>query len=264
MTIWTRQSLLAAVLALGACSKGVVAEVPATGQSCALDGPPTVVQARGDSRLQRWEVTETAVLSKPVLPDDPGFAAYRRAIEQAGGALRRPVADPPEPANDEERAMWEREATNAELAFSGNAGRVRPIRCLEAILFAYQNARYSQLSQPTEFIASILRKRVNGRSVLRVYVGSGSSMFPAKEFYGLDLVERDVADGWRFWVMLHNHTVQRNAGKPALGTPTLSTSDADFVRALAETLGLENAWVTNGFFTAEIPSTAFGRYAGRE
>ena len=39
-----------------------------------------------------------------------------------------------------------------------DAGEVRRIRCLEAALFALQDSRYSQLTQPTEFVANILRR----------------------------------------------------------------------------------------------------------
>ena len=88
-------------------------------------------------------------------------------------------------------------------------------------------------------------------------------MFPPKGFYGFDEIEQDLAAGWEFWTVLHNHTVQRNKGEPALGVPAPSTSDVDLLRNLAKEMGLQSAWITNGFFTIEIPARAFKHYLGR-
>jgi hypothetical protein len=99
---------------------------------------------------------------------------------------------------------------------------------------------------------------------LKVYFGAGDTMFPPKTVYGFDEVGTAVADGWELWVVLHNHTVQENNGQPALGVPVPSTSDIDLLRNLSSDLGLQSAWVTNGFFTIDVPATALGLYLGRE
>ncbi len=230
---------------------------------CVFKTAATLVKQEGNAVLEVWQLEEAPVLAEAVLPRNAALAAYRKTMIEAGANLRRPVADAPSPKNASEALLWQREAENAEVAFGGSGGDVRKIQCLEALLFAQQNQRYSQISQPTEFIASVLRKRINGRVILKAYLSGSDQMFPPKGFYGFDEVEADVADGWSFWFLLHNHTVQMNQGELALGTPTLSTSDADLHRGLAERLGVGSARITNGFFTAEIPAEHFRLYNGR-
>ncbi len=250
-------TLTASLIAMAACSLGDA------DPRCTFAGPPTVVKEDGAAILQVWTVTESDVRTPTELPEDARLSEYRGVIEGAGADLRRPIADRPEPTNESERELWRREDQNVEVAYSGRAGVIRPIRCLDGLLFTYQHARYSQLSHPTEFIASIVRKRVDGEPVLKVYFGAGDTMFPPKGFYGFDQVEQDVAAGWEFLAVLHNHTIQQNDGAPALGVPAPSTSDVDLLRSLASEMGLQSAWVTNGFFTIEIPASAFEQYLGR-
>ena len=89
-------------------------------------------------------------------------------------------------------------------------------------------------------------------------------MFPPKRFYGLEEVEADVAAGWQYWVVLHNHTLGRLDGKPALGVPAPSTNDVQLFRELMEQLGLREVWVTNGMYTGVVPSENLGRFSTRE
>ena len=185
--------------------------------------------------------------------------AYRAAIRAAGADLARPVADPPRPRNDAERELWRREHRNVALMYEGG-GEVRRVWCLEAALFAFQDARYSQLTRPTEFAAHVLRRDER----IKVYLGASDQMFPPKRFYGLDEVAADVAAGWEHWVVLHNHTVQTLAGKPALGVPAPSTSDVELFRGLIARLGLREVWVTNGMFTGVVPSEKLSQFSTRE
>jgi hypothetical protein len=136
------------------------------------------------------------------------------------------------------------------------------VRCLDALLFAHQNTRHPQLDHPTEFIASVLRKRVGGRAVLRVYFGAGDELFPPREMYGFDRVEHDVSAGWDYAVMLHNHTVQDADGQLRLGVPAPSVADVQLLRSLVESHGLERAWITNGFYTLDLPADDLSQYLG--
>jgi hypothetical protein len=225
---------------------------------CELPAPEVVVRD-GSAILVRWDLPDDARWSAESLPDDPRYAAYREAIREAAADLPRPIADEPAATTDEEREVWRREHANAELVFAGDAGQVRRVRCLDAALFAYQHARHDQLDHPTEFLAAILRRP----GQLRVYLGASDVMFPPKSVYGLDQARRDVADGWQFAAHLHNHTLQRRAGKPALGVPAPSTNDVELLRGVASELGLQSVWVTNGLYTSEIPAAALARYHGR-
>jgi hypothetical protein len=117
----------------------------------------TVVRRDGRALLEMWELPASDVWFSANLPQSPGYAAYRTAISGAGADQIRPIADPPQPKDDGEMELWRREAFNEALMYTGG-GHVRALRCLEAALFARQHARYSQLTQPTEFVAHILQR----------------------------------------------------------------------------------------------------------
>lgn len=225
---------------------------------CVLPPDPKVVKQDGNAVLLRWEMPADDFWFGAGVPDDPKYLAYRHAIREAGADLARPIADEPTANTDEEREMWKREHENAELTFG--SGRVRRVGCLDAALFAYQHGRYDQLVQPTEFVATVLRRQ----GMLRVYFGAGDMMFPPKAVYGIVESKADVAKDWRLVVHLHNHPIQQRAGKHALGTPSPSTVDVALLRNVAEDLGLETVWVTNGMFTGEVPAKELAKYRTRD
>jgi hypothetical protein len=220
---------------------------------------PTVLRREGNSVLQVWELPADAVWFGNTVPDAAGYLTYRAAIRQAGNDRGRPAADPPQPKDDADRELWRREDHNAALMYEAG-GEVRPIRCLEAALFALQDARYSELTRPTEFIAHILRRDDR----LKLYFAASDQMFPPKHFYGLEKVSADVTAGWEYWVVLHNHTVRALDGKPALGMPAPSTSDVQMFKGLVEDLGLREVWVTNGLYTGIVRSENLGQFDSRD
>ncbi len=230
-------------------------------QTCSFGIEPSVLLEAGAARLVRWEVPERAVLVSEKLPNDIDYSSFRKAARVAGAAVKRPTVFPLELGEEAEK-NWPRELRNQEIAYEGKAGNVRPIQCLEALLFSYQNRRFSQIEKPTEFIASVLRKEIDGEVFLRIYMGGSDSLFPPKDFYTLDQVDKDLESGWDFQVMLHNHTVQKKGKEIALGVPAPSTTDVQFLQMLLAERGLKNGRVTNGFYTVDIPSPAFAEYLG--
>ncbi len=62
--------------------------------------------------------------------------------------------------------------------------------------------------------------------------------------------------------MLHNHSLQRPEGQLRLGVPAPGASDVQLLRHLAEDLGLVSGWVTNGFYTVEVPAGSLDQYEG--
>jgi hypothetical protein len=104
---------------------------------------------------------------------------------------------------------------------------------------------------------------IEGEPRIIVLFGAGREMFPPKSVYGFDVVGEYVARGGRYVYALHNHTLQANGDRLALGTPALSTSDVQLTRSLVETSGLESARVTNGFYTYSVLSGDLGRLRSR-
>lgn len=236
---------LVVIAAVGACAGHRAALEP-----CELPKARTVVVTDGAARLERWDLVDTGALFTPALPAGAAYRAFRDQARADGAELRRPIADRTPPADDAEREMWRREDHNAELMMSGQAGRLRPVQCLEALTFVPER----------ETIVLVLRRD----AATRLYVGTSDQMFPPKTVYGTTQAAADVAAGWRLDVVLHNHTVQRRGDRMALGAPTLSTADVSLFRNLVADLGLREAWVTNGVYTAEVPATAFSKFLGRD
>lgn len=210
-----------------------------------------------------WELPDDPRYQQFILPSDSAFLAYREAIRADGGDLKRPIADQPTPASPAEAEIWRNERFNNELAQGGEVGSIQPVTCLDALFFAYQNARVAQLEHPTEFLVSVLRREIAGETRLAAVFGAGGEMFPPKSVYGFDVVDEYLADGWHYWYALHNHTLQRNGERLALGNPTLSTSDVQLTRGLVADRRLESARVTNGFYTFSVGADEIGRFRSR-
>lgn len=239
---------------------------PAADQLASLCPPPsqttTILEADG-AILETWTLPSDELAVSTALPDDSALLSYRRAIERDGADVRRPVADPPVIRTEEEREVWRNEYFNNDLIFIEGVGTIEPITCLDALLFARQANRISQIDQPTEFIASVLRRERTPGSPLMVVFGAGSETFPPRKVYGFEVVEGLVADGWSYWYAIHNHTIQQHGDRIALGVPGPSTSDVDLYRSLVDNLGLEFARVTNGFYTFIATADDLQLFRGR-
>lgn len=246
------------VLGLAACDQApgrrpesldsTAAEAKIPNSPCKMPAQTTVILERDGAILETWPLHLEEVVND-ALPDDPAFLAYRAAIERDGADVLRPVADPPIVRTEAEEEVWRNEHFNNELVFSGAVGSIDRISCLDALLFARQASRISQIDQPTEFLASVLKRETGAGTDLVVVFGAGSEMFPPREVYGFEVVDRFLAEGWSYWYAIHNHTVQTNGNLLALGVPAPSTSDVQLYRSLAEEMGLESLRVTNGFYT---------------
>lgn len=217
---------------------------------CAWPGAGVTVVVDGAATLVRRDLDDTGALFTAALPTDDAYRAFRARVRADGAELRRPIADRAPAADDAARELWRREDHNAEQVLTGEAGQLRPIRCLEALAFHPER----------ESIVLVLRRDAR----TRIYVGASDQMFPPKSVYGLDQARADVAAGWQVEVVLHNHTVQRRGDRIALGVPTLSTGDVSLLRNLVGDPGLGEAWVSNGVYTAVVPAADFRLFLGRD
>ncbi len=260
----TRTLLLLGALLTAACQSAPTPTAPQTQpsvpapQECKALGEPDVLAQHEGASLVRWELPANDVWRAQALPKSPALARYRARIQAAGGDLLHPVADAPDIPNDYMREVWRREDHNRDLAYSGKAGRVRPVQCWEALMLARHFERVDPFKTPSEFIAAMTLSP-NGQRV-RFYFGAGTEAFPPKQVYPFEAVSQDVGRGWRFEGFLHNHTVRSHNGQPALGVPAPSTNDVMLSRGLVSELGMGAVWVTNGFYTADIPAEALDGY----
>jgi len=221
---WVAVALLAVSTVLGVALPSTAwgqLAIPIAGELPA----PEVLLSEGGAILQRWELIEQPLWSSDTLPRAAGYVTYRSAVRDAGGDDPRPAVDVPAVQAEAEREVWRREQANVALMYAGG-GEVRAVSCLEAALFALQDARFPQLTRPSEFIGHILRK--DGR--LKIYF----------------------------------HLLQRRAGTLTLGVPVPSTSDVDLLSELVARLGLREVWVTNGVYTGVVSAANLVRFTGRQ
>lgn len=249
--------LLLSVVACGFSSSNESRDLD--GPECVLPSDPTTLVDDGELVLKVWTFPLAEVYARPVLPDEPGLLAYRATIEAEGAHERYPDLFVP-PTNESDADVWRDENFNNNLAYREGVGSIEPITCLDALLFAEQNARVPQLERPTEFLASVLRRRSMGRDELVVVFGAGTELFPPSSVHGFEIVDEYVASGWRYWYVLHNHTRQANG---ALGVPVPSTSDVGFARRLAERSGLERVRVTNGLYSFDATVAEIASFRAR-
>lgn len=196
--------------------------------------------------LKAWTFPLAPVHTQHVMPDDAAFAAYRAQLVAEGAYVERPALFLPPVVDSLQLEILQDELANNSLVYEHGVGAIEPVTCLDALLYAFHNARVPQLERQTEFIASVLRRAGPAGDEVAVLFGAGSGTFPPSRVHGFDVVDRYVAEGWTYWYLLHNHTRQANGD---LGVPAPSTSDVRFVRALAAHRGLQRVRVTNGFHT---------------
>src|SRR5690606_41452404 len=117
------------------------------------------------------------------------------------------------------------------------------------LLFAEQNARIPQMEHPTEFLASVLKRETVERDEVVVVFGAGNERLPPRPAYGFEIVDTYLAQGWRYWYSLHNHTRQADG---TLGVPVPSTSVLHLARNLAESTGLACLTITYVSVTYDV------------
>ncbi len=232
---------------------------------CEMPERTTSILERDGLILEAWEFPYAEILTQTELPDEPAFLTYRAAIEQDGANVLRPEADPLIIRTEAEAELWRNENFNNDLVFNGGVGSIDPITCLDALLFSRQASRHSQIEQPTEFLAHVLRREAAAGPDLVVVFGAGSEMFPPREVFGFEAVDSilALAEGWSYWYAIHNHTVQKNGDLLALGVPAPSASDVGLYRSLAEEMGLQSFRVTNGFYTFSASTDELGAFRAR-
>lgn len=227
---------------------------------CVLPSDPTTIVEDEGLVLKVWRFPLEEVHVRPVLPDESGLLAYRATIHAEGAHERYPALYVPPTRSEGDADVWRDEDFNNNLAYQEGVGSIEPITCLDALLFAEQNARVPQLERPTEFLASVLVRQLMERDEVVVVFGAGTELFPPSSVHGFEVVDEYVAAGWQYWYVLHNHTRQADG---ALGVPVPSTSDVGFARRLAAQSGLERIRVTNGFYSFDAAVAEISRFRAR-
>lgn len=210
-----------------------------------------------------WLLADQTELWEPIAPVHESLRLYREKVRSLLpdtsplGLIR---------SNRELNPWLEREHP-AERRINGmveaGTGVHRAMNCLESHLLAFQAERFPLYEQPSELVA-LLVKRSEGTGdsdLLKVYFAADEDANVPKPNWAVEAVEADVADGWNFFGVFHNHTFVHDEERGLIPVAAPSASDLQVSVALADRLGLERITVSDGFSTLELEAEEFRKLA---
>lgn len=232
----------------------------AAAAACRIAEPPTIVLDDGKQLLQFWEVPESPRWASEILPRSVGLRRFTRAVRARMDVseLGRYVSASMMPTSQDEY--------NARLMLAGEVGSIRPINCIEALLLSTQAERHPMESQPTEFLAFIL-KRADPKGGKRLKIWFYTVDQPGIGRLGpiSSAVDADVSRGWNPWINLHNHNFFFDRKPLMPGVPWPSAIDAQLMKDLSfQDRAFETIAVTNGFVTSRLRPDELRRFKGAD
>ena len=128
-------------------------------------------------------------------------------------------------------------------------------------LLAYQAARFPLYEQPSEILALLVKRADTTADLVKVYIAADNDATLPKPILALSSVELDVAEGWRFYGVFHNHTFNHSEDRGKIPVAAPSAGDLEISVTLSQRLGLELIMVTDGFSTLELTAEEFKQLA---
>jgi hypothetical protein len=234
---WAPALILTCLLA-GGCS--------APGPGCDLSAAPTAILSDSSRVLQYWILEDRPVFQSSALPDSPALRAFRNEVSA------RVDTDPRTLLRTQLSHVEGGDAANVRAVLDGEAGRIRPMRCLEALLFAVQAERTvsqgsSMFERPTEFAAWILER--DGALKIWYFTVDQPGIGGLAPVHGM--VAADQEQGWMVRQLLHNHNFFPEE-EGVLGGVVPSVSDVGYYRIIMAQYGAPLASITNGFHTLDL------------
>lgn len=235
----------------------LVAGCEGPGPGCQLDAAPTAIVSDTSRLLQYWIVEDRPVFASTAVPDSPALRAFRSEI---GGRLD---TDPRALLRAQLPHVEGGDAANVRAVLDEEAGRIRPIRCLEALLLSAQAERTraqgsSMFERPTEFAAWILER--DGALKIWYFTVDQPGIGSLAPLHGM--VAADMERGWRVRQLLHNHNFFPDEER-VLGGVVPSVSDVGYYLMVMGQYGAPLASITNGFDTLDLGPGDLGALAYR-
>lgn len=222
---------------------------------CKWPDQSRVITSKKNELHQVWEIENKPILYSHLLPNNSSLYSFRSGVRQRIKVLdpfkRFEASKPTSPPGGE--------AYNPYLAMSKQAGILQPITCLEALLLGEQTARKPMLTEPTEFGAFILKRKVNNKTTLKIYYSTNDQPGLRLNRKVTEMITQDKSRGWLLFAHIHNHNFFFDK-KDAFASPSPSKTDVQMARRFRDSLQLQQLWVTNGFHTIHIDSSEFNKF----
>ncbi len=232
---------------LGACASTPCA-LPAP-RELSSEGP---AHEPNSKRLARYDFDDHDVWWSEKLPATPSLHRFREAIRARFDVTQSVLLD-----NSSRKQPDPLTVENTRITLA-QTHAIRPMRCLEAALIAEQTERLDMVEHPSEVLAFILRARGDDR--LRIYTWTVNAAGIGRVGPIRERVEADLKTGqWRFLIAFHNHNFFVDKDDIS-GVVAPSTPDAQVMRGLRDDLGMEEAWISNGFDTGVWKGEVLDRF----
>jgi hypothetical protein len=143
---------------------------------------------------------------------------------------------------------------------NGEAGKIRPINCIESALYDHHMRDLPADDVETEFAASILKSR-NGNKLKIIFTSSDKQYVYGARFQKLlALTKKQKLKGYKLVYFLHNHPFFLEPGKIDIAGTVIPSGDSTFADVslflkLDKEYGDYKAVITNGFDTFSIKSS---------
>lgn len=225
-----------------------------------LTAEPEVLLREGEIVLLAWKLDDEPSLWQTAPSGLRHLSAWRDAVEEVLGEEIVPGTDATLLIRrNRELYPWLESENRAVRRINraveeGEMGRLRRMNALEAFLLDFHAARYPLFERPSELGALILSRASSDGSRIRVYYLTDGDGLPPKRGSRtvLERARSDVRAGWDLRAFLHNHTFDLASERGMLAIAAPSESDVHFIRGLAESLELDEAWIVDGFHSIEL------------
>jgi len=213
---------------------------------CRFETDPHIILDKGESILQYWDYETGYFDQRTDFKNLKFLKSYQKKIKSKVNDL-------------DQKALWDRsydlekpgDQQNMRVAKTLHKS-IRPINCLEALLLNLQGSRVDLVSEPTEFLAFVLKKNEQNRLL---YFTSNVNGVRGLGFLH-SKIEVFVKKGWALKQNIHNHILNLN-DQNYRGTIGPSVSDAFVYKIELKDFNLAKAVITNGFDSMEVPSALF-------
>lgn len=212
---------------------------------------PTIMKTSGAEIFQYWELKNEAFLWENYNSGLSQLALYKDSLkERLGKELFNQLVQRVSLQDSLFKYIKTSngDSINSQLVHAKIAGKIRPLKYLEAQILDYQLGRYPLLSHPTEFHAFIVTN--DSTKAIRIYFAASDQPWPPKPIILLDAIKKDLNQNWKLKYHLHNHYEPKVDNYMGILAP--SVTDAQYFLFLSEEYGLNSALITNGFHTVEI------------
>jgi hypothetical protein len=234
---------------------------------CKFSSNPTVIFRKDHELHQFWLEEDQNVFASKKMANSTSLQKYLNEVESKITDTN-PILLLEKTYNDfmgSGNAELILETPNMSLILARKAGVLYSANCLESLVLSQQTERGLSWNNPMEFSSFILKRSQGSKSFLKIYYSTNDRPGGRLNSLVMDLIQKDLIDGWMLLNHLHNHTFNTAVSDKIIlvGAPSPSLSDVDLYRQIKRSLNLKSASVTNGIDTLYIHDSEFSIFQTR-